>query len=1301
MRVYNITTPLLTNNIQIKNNEYPQNFTGLGNFTSKLKSALSGKTKIDLHLDLGDNKKVYAYLQNKFDKLPKDKIQKAYLSLLDADGKANQDALKALNKICDAPKNLLSKIFSSKDNKTVYTKYGLNFISEIIEAAKDVNKNHNAANLDFVRHLLATHSTTNSDSYFNLIRISKDSNGIIPKENMDMYSVLNKAKMISYYSHLRNKDGIIDGSLRDFALNDINQRNGKVDENIFEIIKTVSKSKNVGAILSEVAAKRKNTKSSDLKFCILHSNDKSGEVSLENFKRLAGLAENDPGLLKYYRLFRDNNRLIRRRNIDFVRTISPKISDEKVLGEFAAVGADKDGAVFGDFTQNLDAFFRKYPKSKSSSTLIYCLGKVKNPDGSINWDYMKTFYNLRSKIRHIDKKDPHHIFDKTLNAIKNKNGDIVPEFADEVRNLMDEDLLGEISYLLRASKKADGTLDSKVLDSTKNLVKSAFANERIDISKFLVRCRDKNGNFESQKLQVLNNIQNGGIKSNLLQISKALLNPDGTSSKSGLDFILHLRKNSHHQIEDDLAEILRLCRDNTGYLNKDNIACVKSIQAQKPHVGLPTLIKIVRSKTGEINQSKVKALNEVIKQFRGRHLDSHTLNDVIRLSIDSHGECDLDMMKLLARIRRSGGNLNTYRDLMPAFRDFAKYAHVTSYDQLNLQQKRDIMRKIKNHKTDIQDNRFRRYLNIKILPLTESDYCVTLARLSHSIGINVRPLDKKVIADFFSAMTQMADKHSEFMKLDFDKNVPKLDLTYPLEDFQKDVWNVVKNLSYGDRTKSIDYFGFELKNKNNKFIMSGFPSADKPDGRLAKIKDKAVLDTISKLTPYVIKFTQANSVHVAHNPNLSNELTAIIKAFPEFLTTVGKPQHVTHDYTLDIHLLKVLQGVFKNPEYQKLPDSSKKQLQISALLHDLTKTAGEVDRYHPDNSAFDIYYLLDKFKMHEKDKLKIYHIIKNHAWLARYNKAQDANYVAKDLAFEFRQGDAFKLISILAEADLRGIQKHDAFYKKYGADLIKAQQKINPILFGLQKTAINLPQTKIPKINKINHKSQYVSVINKDGIKNTVINLRQGIDLRKVGFEGNVSLSDLNILVHGLDNKDQAAMFQALGVINSDALLSTSYINYGKGNWRVFRQQGFVLDVPSVDIHVGYWRDFGSGYKKSKKDLFDTYLFSNNPMRTYFSNSLKHELNLSDKSYIELIRKIEDMSITELDVPFPKVANAYRRIFTKMDVSKRSYGRNYNEILVSRPKIQAIFCYGQNPENLSAYLRRYAEKNNIPILVFN
>lgn len=1081
-------------------------------------------------------------------------------------------------------------------------------------------------------------------------------------------------------------------------INIFSRRNN--NENIFGIINLASKSKYVKDILVEAQAKLKDTKSSDLKFCLEHSFHKSDRISLENFKNLADLAQNERELLKYYRIFRDNNKVIRNDNIDFVRLMSARINDRDVLVEYAKVCADNNGVIPNGSAKNLDAFFRKYPKSNSSSILTYCIERVKNPDYSINWDCMKTFYNVRSKICHINKDDPHNIFNKILCTVKDRQGEFVPEFVNQVRTLMDENFLGEISYILRAASKSDGHLDLQFLDAAKKILKTVNSDERINISKYLMSRKDNQ--VRVSKAQTLEKILDSGIKSNILSIENALQNPEGTTSQRGLDLIKTLRKNSHHQIEEELADILKLCRDNTNYLNDANIAAVKSIQAQKPPVKLSTLLSIIRNcKTGEVEPSKAKTLKHIINQLRSKRFDSNILKDVIKYSTDRNGDCNINMMQILINIYKSGNNIYAYKDMFPAFRDFAKYANVKSYAQLNLQQKRDIMRKIKNHKDELQNTRFRKFLDIKILPNNDSDYCVCLARLSHSIGIDVKPLDQKLISGFFNAMTEMSNPNSEFMKIDFNKSVPKLDLSYPLKDFQKDVWEVIKNLSYSDRIKAIDYFGFELKQVNNKFVMNGFPSVDISGGRLAKIKDTTVQDAISKITPYVIDFTQKNKVQVANNPKLSNELNDIIAVFPEFLTTVGKPQHITHDYTLDIHLLKVLQEVFKNPEYQKLSDTSKKQLQISALLHDLTKSAGEVDKYHPDNSAFDIYYLLDKFNMDEKDKLKIYHIIKNHAWLARYNKSSNQNYVAKDLAFELRQDDAFKMISILAEADLKGIQKYNAFYNKYSADLINAQKKIFPIIHDLQKTAINLPQTKIPKISDINHNSPYVSVINKDGIKNTVIWLKKGIDLKNVGFDENVTLPDLNILVHGLDNKDSAAMFQALGMINSNALLSSSYINYAKGNWRVFRQQGFVLKVPSVDIHAGYWRDFGSGYKKEKQDLFSKYLFSNNFTRTYFSYSLKKELKLSDDDYISLIGKIADLSITELDKYYPKVADAYRKIFTDMDVSKRSYGRNYNEILVSRPKIQALFSYGQNPENISAYLRRYAERNNIPILSFN
>ena len=113
---------------------------------------------------------------------------------------------------------------------------------------------------------------------------------------------------------------------------------------------------------------------------------------------------------------------------------------------------------------------------------------------------------------------------------------------------------------------------------------------------------------------------------------------------------------------------------------------------------------------------------------------------------------------------------------------------------------------------------------------------------------------------------------------------------------------------------------------------------------------------------------------------------------------------------------------------------------------------------------------------------------------------------------------------------------------------------------------------KNPHIQEVMDKynSPYVKQITVDGINNTVLTLKPHMDLGKIGFSDKIKVEDLNVLAHGLDNKDDFMMFQALCSPKSKALLSTSYVNYGKGNTRLFRTQGFILDVLSSHIQAGY-----------------------------------------------------------------------------------------------------------------------------------
>ena len=54
----------------------------------------------------------------------------------------------------------------------------------------------------------------------------------------------------------------------------------------------------------------------------------------------------------------------------------------------------------------------------------------------------------------------------------------------------------------------------------------------------------------------------------------------------------------------------------------------------------------------------------------------------------------------------------------------------------------------------------------------------------------------------------------------------------------------------------------------------------------------------------------------------------------------------------------------------------------------------------------------------------------------------------------------------------------------------------------------------------------------------------------------------------------------------------------------------------------------------------------------------------------------------------------------EMQGGQYTYGRNYNEVLVSRPKIQGVFAYDRSITQVPRYLRKYAEEADIPIIIF-
>jgi len=53
-----------------------------------------------------------------------------------------------------------------------------------------------------------------------------------------------------------------------------------------------------------------------------------------------------------------------------------------------------------------------------------------------------------------------------------------------------------------------------------------------------------------------------------------------------------------------------------------------------------------------------------------------------------------------------------------------------------------------------------------------------------------------------------------------------------------------------------------------------------------------------------------------------------------------------------------------------------------------------------------------------------------------------------------------------------------------------------------------------------------------------------------------------------------------------------------------------------------------------------------------------------------------------------------------MQGGEYTYGRNYNEVLVTRPKIQGVFAYDRSITQVPKYLRKYAQDQDIPVIIF-
>ena len=622
-------------------------------------------------------------------------------------------------------------------------------------------------------------------------------------------------------------------------------------------------------------------------------------------------------------------------------------------------------------------------------------------------------------------------------------------------------------------------------------------------------------------------------------------------------------------------------------------------------------------------------------------------------------------------------------------KDFSFLSGKSNINELSLQEKRKFLKSLISNNSSVFDLKLP-FGEFKLLPANQKEYCKTLDKLAKSIGIDTRTLNNEQKSTCYDGLKEIT---SVITSSNIDDC--EISLDFSREEFLQETQSILSKLNSLEQRKVMDYFGFEIK--HGKLI--GYPINVNNGEKLKEIENTETKVVVEELRPIVQRFSVDNKIHIPQDRDLEESLNKILEGLPELKTLVGKAQHETQDYSLDKHTLKVLQNIVKNPNFESLSDNDKRIITIATLFHDIAKAEGVVDKAHPVESAFDAFYIIQKFNLPEDEQLKLYQLIKTHDWLEKLNKTQEnSDKLAKDIAFNMRHSNTFELSKILCEADLKSVKADESFWTQFKDAFVEKSQVVQNYLDILEKSKIVLPQTKIPKASEMKD----VETRTANGITNKVLCIGHcDNDLSQYGFEQGTTVENWKGLVHALDYETQLRNFDTFSIIDSDALLSTSYMN--PKEYHVFRKQGLILDVHSSDIHAGYYRDFGSGYTKNLELLQNDYLFggSRKEYRTFISELIKNKLDLTDAKYVELLKKIEGCkSITDVEKIDSEFASVLQGVFDEMDSGKRSYGRQYNEMLVSRPKIQGVFSYGQKYEDIPLFLRKYAQDNDLPIIMF-
>ena len=462
------------------------------------------------------------------------------------------------------------------------------------------------------------------------------------------------------------------------------------------------------------------------------------------------------------------------------------------------------------------------------------------------------------------------------------------------------------------------------------------------------------------------------------------------------------------------------------------------------------------------------------------------------------------------------------------------------------------------------------------------------------------------------------------------------------------------------------------------------------------------------------KFFYENKINTG-DKKLDEALNTIIKAAPEFINTIGKKQHGTHNYALDIHQLLVLANSINNPDYQKLNDTDKAMLKSAAIFHDIAKKEDTIDKGHQIPSSLYARNIISKFYKNPESLDRVFELIKNHHWLEEYNTTSDISASSKDLAYRFRRPNDFEIAKIMARADLMAVS--DEFYAahKNALDDYKLNEINNRLNQIYQTGSLIMSDYFIGRnysnLEDVNIKGRNFKVLDFHKIKDDE-------DLIKYGFAKGRTKKDVQFLVHMVskDNikNDLSVLENITSSVNGGVLSESLITPYYKRTYQD-RKFGVLLSQINANLINTSNTNQGSGNKKDVNNAIDL-LFNSyaSDTRTSFRENFLKNLSLGpDEVSIEEYGKFykDNLVSKTLITQFPdnKTYQLGKRTFSGSDIKRAivefqnslidKTESTHNEIIGFAPKINAVIIKADNIKEAPDELLDFAHKDNLPVIL--